>query len=154
MTAEEERERRALVEEALSWQRTPFHDCAAVKGAGVDCANLLYEAAHNVKLVHTYTIPQYTPQFLLHSSRELFLEIVEQFCRPVIDRLPLPGDMKMYRFGKCFSHAVIVIDYPRVIHATKAAGMVTQADAEMDMDLKWFREKPRPSRLYTLKQWS
>lgn len=156
MTPEEQKQRLAAVVEALSWERTPFHDCARLKGIGVDCAHYVYEVYRNVRLVdQNYVVPDYTEQWLLHSDRELFLEVVDLFCRRVEDRDPLPGDLVMYKFGRCFSHGALVIDWPRIIHARKSAGMVTRGNALQDSDLLNLRDgKRRKRRLYTLKQWS
>src|SRR5437879_1968913 len=37
-------QRQAVVDEAMTWLKTPFHHRAAVKKAGVDCACLIAEA--------------------------------------------------------------------------------------------------------------
>ena len=36
-------------------------------------------------------------------------------------RLPGPGDVAVFRFGRTFSHGAIVTDWPRLIHAYWAA---------------------------------
>lgn len=154
--ADEEIDRHRAVAEALTWEGTPFHDCSKLKGVGVDCANYIYEVYRNCGLVDPdYVVPEYTAQFLLHSDKELFLEIVELFCRQVTDRGPLPGDLMMYRYGRCFSHGALVTSWPKIIHARKLAGRVLQGDAVADQDLLFVRPRfARPSRLYTLKQWA
>lgn len=155
MTPEEQKQREASVVEALSWERTPFHDRSNLKGVGVDCANYVYEVFHNCKLVEDFKIPPYTEQFLLHSDEEVFLEIVDKFCRPFDGRDPLPGDLVMYKFGRCFSHGALVIEWPHIIHARKLAGMVVRGNAAQDADLLNQPRGQRRKRLfYTLKQWS
>lgn len=145
----EQDERTRAVAEAISWSRTPFHDCSNIKGVGVDCANFVYEVYRNCGLVDpAYKVPEYSPQFLLHSKRQRFLEVVDLFCRPVTDRDPLPGDLAMYQFGQCFSHGALIIAWPEIIHARKLAGMVVRGDALADTELT-----TRARRLYTLKQW-
>lgn len=151
----EQDERARAVAEMLRWECTPFHDCSGLKGVGVDCANLVYEVYRNCGLVdRDYKVPEYSPQFLLHSARQLFLEIVEMFCRPVTGREPLPGDLVMYQFGRCFSHGALVIAWPVIVHARKLAGMVVRGDALADAELISLPDgSPRPRLLYTLKQW-
>lgn len=151
MSEQDERDR--AVAEALTWERTPFHDCANIKSVGVDCANFVYEVYRNCGLVDPhYKVPDYTAQFLLHSDRELFLEVVELFCRRVEDREPRPGDLLMYRYGRCFSHGALVTAPPAIIHARKLAGFVVRGDAQQDAELRYLPGgAARPRRLYTIK---
>ena len=37
---------------------------------------------------------------------------------------PLPGDIVLYKFGRCFSHAGIVIAWPQIIHSYRGLGVV------------------------------
>jgi hypothetical protein len=71
MTEEEQRE--AVVQAAYGWVRTPFHDCASVKGVGVDCANLLAQVYEEAGVVDHVNITPYSPQWYLHKSEELFI---------------------------------------------------------------------------------
>jgi cell wall-associated NlpC family hydrolase len=41
LPSSEAAQRATVVAEARSWIRTPYHNCADVKGAGVDCGMLL-----------------------------------------------------------------------------------------------------------------
>jgi hypothetical protein len=63
-------ERAQVVDEAMTWLRTPFASRAQIKGAGVDCANLLVAAFASVERV---TIPDYPSDWFLHSDRERLL---------------------------------------------------------------------------------
>jgi len=46
-----------------------------------------------------------------------------------IDGPPQRGDVAVFRFGRCFAHGAIVIDWPRLIHAWCDVGVVF-ADAQ------------------------
>lgn len=41
---------------------------------------------------------------------------------------PEPGDVALFRFGRCFSHGSIVTEWPQLIHAWHAGGVI-QSDA-------------------------
>lgn len=120
--AELEREQRAaVVAEARSWLRTPYHHAARLKGVGVDCAMLLAEVYAAVGLVPRITPEAYPPDWHLHRGEQKFLAWVARYAFPVED--PLPGDAAMYRFGRAAAHGAIVIAWPRIIHARIGIGV-------------------------------
>src|SRR5579864_4635628 len=43
---------------------------------------------------------------------------------------PLPADLALWRFGRCFSHGAIVVDWPLVIHAYAGRGCVMEDAAK------------------------
>lgn len=152
--AEIDRQRAAAVAEALSWERTPFHDCAGIKGVGTDCAWFPFRVYHAVGLMPAIEIPNYSPQFLLHSDKELYLDIVEAHGIG-IQGDPLPGDFVIWKFGRCFSHGAIVIQWPRIIHAHKPAGGVILDDALASQLLLYDpRGRIRPRKTFTLPTWT
>lgn len=114
--------RQAVIDEAMTWLGTPWIHAAAVKGAGIDCAHFLLEVHAECGLIERFT-PEYYPQdFALHSPDERFLRVVERFTTPVA--VPGPGDVAVWKFGRCFSHAAIIIEWPRIIHALRGEGVV------------------------------
>lgn len=135
--------RDAVVAEAFSWLDTPYHHEADVKGAGVDCAMLLVRVFANVGLIPADLDPRpYSPQWHLHRSEEIYLGWLERHAYPT-DK-PAPGDVAIWRFGRCFSHGGILVDEQTVVHALIDAGRVT---------LHGLREEPlasRPCRFFTL----
>lgn len=118
--------RAAILRAALSWLRTPWHHRARVKGAGVDCAQLLIGVYAEVGLVEAFDTGEYPPDWMMHRSQERFLEFVKQYCDPV--DAPLPGDLALYFVGRCFSHGAIVTEWPEIIHASNRDRMVCLAD--------------------------
>src|SRR5580698_7963629 len=117
MTDLETQQRAAVVAEARTWLRTPYHHMGRVKGAGVDCATLLAEVYARAGVVPTVTIPHYPPDWHLHRNLERYLDIVLQVAHPV--ETPQPGDIALYKWGRCFAHgAIITAPWPQeVIHA-------------------------------------
>ena len=112
----EQEQRAKLVEIALTWVGTPYHHHARVKGHGVDCATLLVCAAQEAGLIEEMVLPEYAPQWHLHRSAQMYLATILKICREVPPP-PLPGDVAIWQFGRCFSHGAIVIEWPRIVHA-------------------------------------
>lgn len=111
----EQEARAAIVAEARSWLRTPYHHAARVKGAGVDCAQILVEVYSAAGVIERFDPGFYPSDWMLHRDEERYLETVRRFAHPVAT--PLPGDVAVYRFGRCVSHGAIVIEWPIIIHA-------------------------------------
>lgn len=119
--------RAAIVAEAYSWLRTPYHHHANVKGVGVDCAMLLrevYVAAVPEIVPPSYDPRPYSPYWYLHQSAELYLMGMEQFAHPIAAHDALPGDVDVYRFGRTASHGAIIVSAEHLIHANHVNGNV------------------------------
>lgn len=112
--------RRAIIAEAETWLRTPYHHAAAVKGGGVDCAQILIEVYAAIGMIERPDVGYYPSDWMLHRSEERYLAWIEKYCRQV--SAPEMGDIALYQYGRCFSHGAIVVDYPRIIHAHRDEG--------------------------------
>lgn len=167
-------ERTAVVAEARSWLRTPYHHMGRVKGAGVDCATLLAEVYARAGVIASVAIPFYPPDWHLHRDAERYLGFVLDHAKELSaassqlsagDELkaesgqpiaPLPADLALWRFGRCFSHGAIVIDWPLVIHAYAGRGCVLE-DAACARWLSHIGERgtqrARPIKFFRLKKW-
>jgi cell wall-associated NlpC family hydrolase len=121
--------RKAVVAEARSWLRTPYVHMGRRKGAGVDCATLLCEVFERARIVPHIELDWYPPDWYLHRDEERYLAMVARYAGAVVNRSPLPGDIALYKYGRCVSHGAIVLNWPLVIHAWRAAGKVVMADA-------------------------
>ena len=115
----------------MTWQNTPYHHLANVKGAGVDCAQLLIEVYHKIGVLERIDVGFYPKDWHLHRSEEVYLMWVEKYCKP--DSEPRPGNIVMFKFGRCISHAGIITRWPRLIHSYVKHGVViaTVNDAEL-----------------------
>ncbi len=112
-----------VVEIARTWLGTPYHHAACVKGAGVDCLMLVCTVYEEAGLI-PHIVPGYYPMdWHLHRSEELYLAGIEQYCDRVEGDI-LPGDIALYRFARCASHAAIVTAWPEIIHAHRGEGVV------------------------------
>ena len=115
--------RAKAVEEARSWLGTPYHHHARVKGVGVDCGQLLIGVYGAIGLFDPRTV-EYAHDWHLHHSEELFIGHVKSFGAHEIQTPPQPGDIAVYKFGRCFSHGAIVIGDGLVVHSYIGLGAV------------------------------
>ncbi len=106
-----------VLAEAHSWRGTPWHHEGDVKGAGVDCAMLLVRVFAAVGAIPAFDPRPYPMDHMLHSGQERFLGWLQQFADPVTSGSPQPGDVVVYRVGRCYSHGAIVTQWPYIIHA-------------------------------------
>ncbi|MGP0008545.1 MAG: hypothetical protein ACLPIG_07535 [Methylocella sp.] len=131
----ETKQRAAVVAEARSWVRTPYHHCADVKGAGVDCGMLLVRVFVDTGLCEPFDPRPYAPDWMLHRSEERYLGFIFDRTKEV-DR-PQPGDVMVFRYGRCYSHGGIVTcaNPVTIIHAFAASGKVIEEDVFSNMAL-------------------
>ena len=129
-----------VVAEAITWIGTPYHPQARVKGAGVDCGMLLIEVFKRCGLIKNIDPGNYAKEWHLHRGEELFLGWVADHCAAV--NVPLPGDVAVYKFGRCYAHGTIVVAWPLLIHAHLDDGQVAYGDANQNplagRDVKFF----------------
>jgi hypothetical protein len=95
-----------VVAEARSWIGTPYHNCADVKGAGVDCGMLLVRVFVNSGLCAPFDPRPYPSDWRLHRSDERYLGFIFDRCAEVA--APGAGDVWVLRYGRCYSHGGIV----------------------------------------------
>ena len=126
--------RAAAVSEARSWVGTPYHHRARVKGAGTDCGMILIAVYSAVGAIEDFDPGEYSPEWMMHRSEEKYLRTVERYAVKV-ERDPLPGDIVLFKFGRCISHGAIVTEWPCVVHAFLQAGMVVEDDLRTNEDL-------------------
>lgn len=134
MTRLKAEQRASIVAAAREWLGTPYHHHARVKHAGADCAMFpltVYQECGVLPL--TYQPPEYSVQWHLHRSEELYLKEIERFVRE-LDGPPQPADFVVFRFGRTFSHGAIVVEWPIVIHSYIPHGVLL-SDALRDGEL-------------------
>lgn len=112
--------RAAVVAEAMSWLRTPYHHQGRIKGVGVDCVWLLIEVYKTVGVVGSDFDPgEYSGEWYFHKSEEIYLGGVIKHAQRV--EVPQLGDVAVYQFGRCVSHAAIIVAEGVGLHANKPA---------------------------------
>lgn len=146
-------ERQRVVAAARSYLGTPYHPYAFVKGHGVDCATFLICAFADAGLVPFFKPAPYPPDWFLHRDAERYLEELLRYADEfdADERAPQAADVIVYRFGRTYSHGMIVIDWPLCIHSYLNDGVV-----EVDPSSDWrFREKDggaRARKFYALRR--
>lgn len=107
--------RAAVVAEARTWLQTPWHHRARVRGAGVDCIQFLIAVYNACGLCPDIDTGDYPPDWMLHRDEERLLEGLRQYAVEI--ESPAMGDIIVYKFGRCFSHAGIVSGPREIVHA-------------------------------------
>lgn len=96
----------------------------------MDCLQLLCAVYENVGIVEHVDPGFYVQDFMLHRDAERFLDGLSHYAREIAGA-PLPGDIALFRYGRCFSHGAIVTAWPVVIHANFMARAVTWGNAAL-----------------------
>lgn len=130
-----EEQRAAVVAEAKSWMLTPWAHQARVKGAGVDCANLVIASYHGAGVIDDIDPGPYPRDWHIHKTEERFLAFVPSFAVEITEAEVKPGDLVLFRIGRVFSHGAIIVDWPQAIHAAIQARKVVLCDLDRDAGL-------------------
>ena len=189
-SASETDQRMAVVAAARAWIGTPYHNCADVRGAGVDCGMLLVRVFVDTGLCEPFDPRPYPPDWHLHRAEEKYLGFIFDRAHEVFLPLPLagrgrggggeekstavngaphasapsrdlstptpdpspqgggevkPGDVAVFRFGRCYSHGGIVveIDPLAIVHAYAPARCVLEERVHQNAVLGEKIRKPR-----------
>lgn len=136
-----QQQRELVIREAISWNPTPFHDCARVKGVGVDCGQYLAGVFENAGIYKAIPTSAYSPQFMLHRGEEAYADELLKWCREIDESEVQAADIVLYWQGRCHSHGAIVLDWPvRIIHAVKLLGGVVYSNPQQE---RWLTNRRR-----------
>lgn len=113
--------RKCVVEEAKTWVGTPYHHYAGVKGVGTDCAFIMIKVFAHCGLIKDFIPPLYPIDWANHKTEEMYLGFVRDYAVEVTE--PKEGDIVLYKFGRCISHAGIYIGNGTIIHALIGVGV-------------------------------
>ncbi len=125
----DERHARArVVAAAREWIGTPYHHMADLKGVGCDCAMLLVRVYVDLGLVEPFDPRPYTRDWHLHRGEERYLTQLLARAHEVAS--PLPGDVVLFKYGRCFSHGGIVTCAKplTIVHAFHPARVVLEEE--------------------------
>lgn len=131
MSDSEAAQRSAVVTEAMTWLGTPYHHHGRIKGVGVDCLTLLAEVFERAGLVAHVDPGNYSTQWYMHRSEELYQQGLMRYCvrRPDGSRV-LPGDVLLYRVGRCYSHGAIAVHHGQILHSYVGRGVILTRSTE------------------------
>jgi len=125
----------AVVSAARLWLGTPYHHAADIRGVGVDCAMILVRVFCDLGLVQPFDPRPYTKDWMLHRDEEKYLGFLLQSAREV--ERPEPGDVMLFRVGRCFSHGGIVTEANplTIVHAYAPARCVLEEEVARHPEL-------------------
>lgn len=131
----EQAERAAVVAEARRWIGTPYHHAADIHGAGVDCGMLIVRVFVDTGLCAAFDPRPYPADWHLHRSEERYLGFVFDRCREV--DAAQPGDVVVFRYGRCYSHGGIITrrDPLTFVHAYRPARRVVEEELAQNLEL-------------------
>lgn len=123
----EQEERVAVIKEAKTWLKTPFHHEGRLKHVGVDCGQLeamVFPAV--MPRLGEIRPPFYRFQHHLNSQSEDYIAQLEKYATEIPESKAQPGDIVIYKFGRTFSHAGIIVDpWPGlIINAVSGFGVI------------------------------
>ena len=72
--------REKVIQEARTWLSTPYHHHAAIKGVGVDCAQILIEVYAAAGVVEKVDVGDYPHDWHMHRSEEKYLWWIKKYC--------------------------------------------------------------------------
>ena len=135
MFATEAEGRAAVVAEARSWIGTPYRHAGDIKGACVDCGMLLVRVFVDLGLVEPFDPRPYSRDWAQHRSEEMYLTTLLARAKPIA--VPRPGDVAVFRYGRCHSHGGIVTNPAplTIVHAFASAGRVIEEDVTRVADV-------------------
>lgn len=122
--------RAAVLRAAESWLRTPWahNQCIKGDGGGVDCGRFIMASYDEADLVPSVELGEYQSDWMFHQSEERYLALIQE--RLDLVEVPKPADVVLWRFGKCFSHGGIVVEWPVIIHSFLPEKNVCYGDGE------------------------
>ena len=124
--ASSDAQRAAVVAAVRSWIGTPYHNCADIKGVGVDCGMLLVRVFVDSGLCPPFDPRPYPVDWHLHRGEERYLGFVFDRAREIA--AAQPGDVMVLRYGRCYSHGGVVTKSSplTIVHAYYPARRVVE----------------------------
>jgi NlpC/P60 family putative phage cell wall peptidase len=122
----EMQQREQVVAEARKWIGTPYHCQADIRGAGVDCIMLIVRAFVDAGICAPFDPRPYSDEWFLHRSDEHYVDGVLERCTEV--QSARPGDIMIFRWGRCYSHGgIVTVANPlTIVHAYAPARRVVE----------------------------
>lgn len=146
MATTEAEQRAAVLAEARKWISTPYHNCADIRGVGVDCGMLLCRVFVDTGLVAPFDPRPYPFDWFLHRTEEKYLGfITARGVELAAGATAQPGDIIVMRFGRCYSHGGIITrtDPFTMVHAYYPARRCLEEEIRHNPSLMDAARKPR-----------
>lgn len=138
-------QRSAVVCEAMTWLRTPYAHAQDIKGVGVDCVMLLARVFAQAGVLPFIDPRPYSRQWFLHRGEERYLRGLCAQAVEIAEVDARPGDIALYRFGRCYAHAALIMAWPVIVHAFAPAKCVALGEGDAGQ-----LAAPRPRKFFTV----
>ena len=107
-----------IIAEARSWVGTKWKHGVALKGFGTDCVQFIVAIAKQFEWIpNDLKTPKYNRDWALHNSESLLIPELEKHCHRVNFHEVQVGDVLIFKYGQCASHAGIYIGDGRMVHS-------------------------------------
>jgi cell wall-associated NlpC family hydrolase len=122
------KQRKSVVDEAITWMRTPYYHGNPVKGSGVSCSWFVAAVYNNALGIHL-EVPDHSEQWWLNNAKELYLEGLNQQGFIQIKKEEVKdGDVAVSRFapiGYCpvYNHSGIITKWPEILDVADGWGV-------------------------------
>lgn len=116
---------------ALTWLGTPYHHHARIKGVGVDCVHLICAVTEAAGVAPPIDPGWYERTWHLSRNEELYMHELDRWAQRTDE--PRPGDIVLFKYGRTYSHAGIMLPGGEVVHALNRGvhrGSVVQTHIE------------------------
>lgn len=123
------REIEKILDHVLTWLSNPYIQQDRIKGDGVDCGSVICEIYDKIELIDHLAPRPYLPDWNMHEMGERYLEHIRSVCFEMEGPTELV-DIVLYKFGKCVSHGIIVVEWPTIIHSYIYLGVILQDDTK------------------------
>ena len=113
----EQAQRAAVIAAVKTWIGTPYRQLGYTKGpkGAVDCSMLIVAGLVEGRVFEAFDPRPYSPIWFLRKNEEKYLAWLDTIGAPTTD--PKPGDLAVYRVGRCFAHSGLIIDDRYIVHA-------------------------------------
>jgi len=127
---------REIISNAREWVGTKWMHGACIKGYRVDCIQFIVAIAkQNGWLPLDYKTKPYNQDYALHNSASLIKKEIGEYCYKV--DTPQIGDVLLFTFGKCASHAGVYVGRDKIIHAHIKYGVIEDNVDYSKLDSTW-----------------
>ncbi len=121
-----------LIAEIRSWCGTPWMHMQAVKGVGADCIQLVVAVAKRAGWMPAdFKTVKYSMDYALHNTDSVLIRELARYTGQIPFRDMSVGDVLVFKFGKCGSHAGICIGPGRMVHSHIRHGVIESDIAPM-----------------------
>lgn len=114
-----------MTAEVESWIGTPWIHGQCLKGVGVDCVRFVSAIGRASGWVPAdYHVPVYNQDWALHNTYSMLEAEIQKFLIRTTSNDFRVGDILLFVYGKCASHAGIYIGDDMMVHSYIRKGVI------------------------------